>query len=376
MGCVASNDDSSSSPKNRRGSDTTPATPVKNGGTDITEEAHRQRRRLSLTPQHVGDITKAVNMTRRRASIQAGIEDLDQNELLAKGNLECVMCTKKGMVPYNNTKRNQDRAMVKFGLQGKSHMSLFGVGDGHGEFGHDVAQFVQENLHICLANQANLESNPEDGITKGVAEVVAKLKETGINCAFSGTTLVFAVKINNDIYCANIGDSRCIVVRNKNKVIALSEDQKPENPGEKERILAAGGRVEPLPGPPGVDCGPDRVWLGEVDVPGLAMSRSIGDNVSQTVGVISIPEIMQYKLVPQDRCLVIASDGVWEFITNEEACAIVYKYLPDYQKACDKLCDEATKRWQKEEEVIDDITCVVVGLQSAASSEQIKLQIQ
>lgn len=372
MGCVSSQDDLQSPPNNRRGSDA--------GGKkapDITEEARRQRRRLSLTPQHVGDITKAVNQTRRRASIQAGIIELDQDELIAKGNLECVMCTKKGMVPYNNNKRNQDRAMVKFGLQGKSHVSMFGVGDGHGEFGHDVAQYVQEQLHICLANQADLESNPEAGITKGVAEVVAGLKTTPINCAFSGTTLVFAVKINDAVYCANVGDSRCIVVRNKDYVTALSEDQKPENLGEKERILAAGGRVEPLPGPPNVDRGPMRVWLGEVDVPGLAMSRSIGDNVSQTVGVISVPEIMQYKIDPRDQCLVIASDGVWEFITNEEGCALVCKYLPDYQKACDMLCDEATRRWQKEEEVIDDITCVIVGLKpNGASSEQVQIQLE
>jgi len=196
-------------------------------------------------------------------------------------------------------------------------------------------------------------------------------------CSFSGTTLVYALKINDDVYCANIGDSRCIVVRNKNEVIALSEDQKPENPGEKERILAAGGRVEPLPGPPNVDRGPDRVWLGEVDVPGLAMSRSIGDEVSQTVGVVSVPEIKSYKIDPRDKCLVLASDGVWEFITNEEACAIVYKYLPDYQKACDVLCDEATRRWQKEEDVIDDITCVIVGLKpSAALNEQVQIELE
>ena len=95
------------------------------------------------------------------------------------------------------------------------------------------------------------------------------------------------------MYCANIGDSRCIVVRNEKEVVALSEDQKPENPEEKARILAAGGRVEPLAGPPDVDRGPPRVWLKEVNVPGLAMSRSIGDEVSQTVGVISVPEIMK-----------------------------------------------------------------------------------
>jgi serine/threonine protein phosphatase PrpC len=142
--------------------------------------------------------------------------------------------------------------------------------------------------------------------------------------------------------------------------IPISFDQKPENPAEKARIKAAGGRVEPLPGPPGEDCGPQRVWLADVDVPGLAMSRSIGDEVSQQVGVISVPEIIVHDLVPEDRLVVWASDGVWEFISNEEAAEIIWKNKGDLKRAALCLVDEATNRWKEEEEVIDDITCVIL----------------
>ena len=53
-------------------------------------------------------------------------------------------------------------------------------------------------------------------------------------------------------------------------------------------------------------------------------------------------------------------DGVWEFISNEQAISVVWKYRHDLQEAANQLVEEAQKQWRKEEEVIDDITCVIV----------------
>lgn len=64
--------------------------------------------------------------------------------------------------------------------------------------------------------------------------------------------------------------------------------------------------------------GPARVWLKELEVPGLAMSRSLGDQVAQSVGVSPEPEITIYDIDINDRYIIIASDGVWEFLSNDE----------------------------------------------------------
>lgn len=61
-----------------------------------------------------------------------------------------------------------------------------------------------------------------------------------------------------------------------------------------------------------------RVWLADIDVPGLAMSRSLGDDVAHSVGVTSVPEITEFDLLPNDKFIVWASDGVWEFMSNQE----------------------------------------------------------
>ena len=64
-----------------------------------------------------------------------------------------------------------------------------------------------------------------------------------------------------------------------------------------KRIVNAGGRVQPLKSQiNGKFCGPNRVWLAKEDVPGLAMSRSLGDYVAHSVGVIAEPIVKEYQL--------------------------------------------------------------------------------
>jgi serine/threonine protein phosphatase PrpC len=86
---------------------------------------------------------------------------------------------------------------------------------------------------------------------------------------------------------------------------------------EHDRIISCNGRVDPFRESNGDPIGPARVWLKNENVPGLAMSRSIGDLVANSVGVSPEPEFYELELSEDDRFLVLASDGVWEFISNE-----------------------------------------------------------
>jgi serine/threonine protein phosphatase PrpC len=107
-----------------------------------------------------------------------------------------------------------------------------------------------------------------------------------------------------------------------------------------------------------------RVWAPNDDMPGLAMSRSMGDGLAHSVGVTPIPEITQYDVQPEDRFLIIASDGIWEFMTNEEVANVVAPYFDQNlpEAGANQLVKEALKTWQREEDVVDDITCVIVFL--------------
>lgn len=111
----------------------------------------------------------------------------------------------------------------------------------------------------------------------------------------------------------------------------------------------------------GVD-GPARVWLGNMDVPGLAMSRSLGDAVAHSAGVSSEPEFSEYEFnAANDLVLVMASDGLWEFMSDQEVMDIATA-CSEPRFAVDKLISESNERWMKEEQVIDDTTVIVAFL--------------
>ncbi len=70
--------------------------------------------------------------------------------------------------------------------------------------------------------------------------------------------------------------------------------------------------------------GPVRVWLADKDTPGLSMTRAFGDIVASSVGVIANPDVMEVLLEQGDQYLVLCSDGIYEFMSNDEIIGIVH----------------------------------------------------
>ena len=89
--------------------------------------------------------------------------------------------------------------------------------------------------------------------------------------------------------------------------------------------MKSNGRIEqsrmPFAGAPGY--GPKRVWLKNRPVPGLAMTRSIGDMAAASVGVIAKPEFTRFELTGKDKILVMASDGLWDRMSNHEVMSVL-----------------------------------------------------
>ena len=94
------------------------------------------------------------------------------------------------------------------------------------------------------------------------------------------------------------------------------------------------------------------------------MTRSMGDSVAARAGVVAYPEVTQFELAREDKIVVIASDGIWEFLSNNEVARIIFPFFEkrNAEGAAEALVKEAFKRWRREEEVIDDITCIIVFL--------------
>ena len=142
------------------------------------------------------------------------------------------------------------------------------------------------------------------------------------------------------------------------------ENHKPNEPDEMNRILKKGGKVESFRDNNGNFVGPEMVWSKEMNGPGLAISRSFGDEIIHKLGVVVDLEIMDYYFLKEDKFIILGSDGIWEFISNDEVVEIVKDYYLEnnIEGAIEHLYNEASKRWIMEEEVIDDITIIVIFL--------------
>jgi len=118
-------------------------------------------------------------------------------------------------------------------------------------------------------------------------------------------------------------------------------------------------------------------------LPGLAMARSIGDHLVSAIGVSAEPEVKHYtydrkSFLPvnaqnhSSHVLLMASDGVWEFIESAQATTLIRKFDQDATVAVTKLIETAAAKWRQEEgDYRDDITAIVIHMDHlfAASSE-------
>lgn len=282
--------------------------------------------------------------------------------------------------------------------------SIFcGVFDGHGPYGHLVARRVRDSLPVKLhsfwqsfkdkANNINATDtynnkkkakNAQNDL--GGDDQVSSTKESSlfsawkdtylkaykvmdkelrshptIDCFCSGSTAVAVVKQGDYLFIGNIGDSRAVLGTRAADgsliAIQLTVDLKPDLPREAERIRRCKGRVFALQDEPEVH----RVWLPYDDAPGLAMARAFGDFCLKDYGVIAIPEVSCRLLTERDQFVVLASDGVWDVLSNEEVVEIVSS-APTRSLAARMLVESAVREWRFKYPTskIDD--CAVVCL--------------
>jgi len=286
--------------------------------------------------------------------------------------------SKAGKDDSGSMKINQDSYLFLPKVNGLKDFNIFGVLDGHGPEGHYVSQFVSRYFQLEFNNKEfignikdinliyqKISSNNFRIIRDLFINADNLLHDQEIESRNSGTTCVLVIHIGEHIICANTGDSRAILIYDKNKknefkVFPLSIDCKPELKEEKERIKKMGGIVEKIKNKNGKEIGPYRVWNKTKEYPGLSMSRSIGDFNGKNVGIIPDPQIIETNFGININYIVICSDGVWEFLKNDDIMKIGNKYYKENNPHdfCKEVVDLATKCWQKSDDIVDDITMV------------------
>jgi serine/threonine protein phosphatase PrpC len=218
--------------------------------------------------------------------------------------------------------------------------------------------------------------------------------DNGVNEAdLSGTTSISLYLHNNTMYISNIGDSRAILISKKEGgnesdvvVQALSKDQTPYRKDERVRIKHAGGRIMSMDQMDGLapmhdnwsditlgesideQGDPPRVWHPTLSYPGCAFTRSIGDFVAKSLGVTAEPEILVQEIKENDRYIVLASDGVFEFLTNKAVMEMVLEDN-DPLMAANSIVSRSYELWLNNEVRTDDITIIILKVNCTRALE-------
>ncbi|XP_057950431.1 probable protein phosphatase 2C 76 isoform X1 [Malania oleifera] len=256
-------------------------------------------------------------------------------------------------------------------IDGKT-VCLFGIFDGHG--GSRAAEFLKEHLFENLMKHPQFITDTKMAISETYKQTDADFLDAEKDAyRDDGSTASTAVLVGNHLYVANVGDSRAVISKagkvsslilealeecfgwfslvmnmsiafgyklfRREHAIPLSEDHKPNRSDERKRIESAGGVV---------------MWAGTWRVGGvLAMSRAFGNRLLKQY-VVAEPEIQDQELDEDVELLVLASDGLWDVVPNEDAVSLAHTE-EEPEAAARKLTETAFTRGSA-----DNITCIVV----------------
>ncbi|PHT57874.1 putative protein phosphatase 2C 8 [Capsicum baccatum] len=253
---------------------------------------------------------------------------------------------------------------VRVRVMDNNEFMFFGVYDGHG--GSRVSLACRERLHYIIEEELlelNRKENDNDNNRMDWEKVMmtsfSRMDEEVRGVGYEedmgrtvGSSAMVVMVGKQVVVVANCGDCRTILC-NRGVTIPLSHDHKADRPDEKKRVEAAGGKI--------------LNWKGSRVQGVLATSRSIGDHCLKPF-VIPEPEVTVYKRNEWDEFLVIATNGLWDVVSNEVACEVVRKCLdgqiqrrfPERDSAADAaalLTELAIAKGSK-----DNISVIVVEL--------------
>lgn len=302
----------------------------------------------------------------------------------------------------NMLKKNQDAFDIQASIAGSSGKHWAAVFDGHGGAGDQCSNFAKVGVLKEVESSLRRGDLATVALRNAHLAVNKSLHEgPTIDDEKAGTTSVCMLVENDRLYVSYLGDSSCLVGKHRTDAegndilepLMLTKEHALSDPEESKRIKDSGGCVikdshvtdasETRDATGGKEShkqgsggGMLRVYSAQdLTNPGTAFSRSIGDAMAESLGVWAEPDIEQYALCSEDRVLVLCSDGITDFIPNEEIMKVCSLYQ-DPAEACRALVGEAYKRWMRSEDRSDDITIIIgvrQGKNKAANVESTAL---
>ncbi|KDP45789.1 hypothetical protein JCGZ_17396 [Jatropha curcas] len=239
----------------------------------------------------------------------------------------------------------EDRFSAVLDLQGDPKQAFFGIFDGHG--GSKAAEYAADKLDKNIIEEIAKrgEEQIEDAVKHGYLNTDSQFLKEDVR---GGSCCVTALIRKGNLVVSNVGDCRSVMSIG-GVAEALTSDHRPSREDEKDRIETLGGYVDLIHG----------VWRVQGS---LAVSRGIGDGHLKQ-WVIAEPDTKIVRIKPEHEFLILASDGLWDKVGNQEAIDIARPLCigvdkPDPLLACKKLADISVSRG-----CTDDISVMLIQME-------------
>ena len=225
-----------------------------------------------------------------------------------------------------------------------------------------------QNNNIINKTYKDLSKDNYSKIYESFNDIDKKLHEKykeNKKCDDSGISINLVIIFNfinniNKIISVNLGNTKSILIKDDKRIKELNIPHTPCVKEERLRIEQHGGVIDRIDW---LKVGPLRVWFKGKKYPGLTITRSLGDFEAIPLGIISTPDIKEYDVDEEKiKILVMATNGVWEFLTNDKVMDITWKFYEskDAQGAAEKIIEIANRIWNlKNPNNIPDLTAGV-----------------
>lgn len=344
--------------------------------------AYGEKKRLCVCSETDELLALVASFGSKRRSSQVSVEssigikdvafptkDSAEGQVLKAVDVDDARLGGFGSACHRSNKPDSPNQDSWFMLRVEDRFSMYGVFDGHGQTGHNLSNFVKDNLPKLIVRNEKLKAGGKwsavmrqafqemQGMIKAASE---DLGMDGMAAKLAGTTATVVVhdQETNCLIAANVGDSSACLASKSLELSMLTRDHKPSEPSEKSRIEKAGGVVL------WDGCANYRVFMKGTPFPALNMSRCLGDLFGHNrAGLSAEPHVKEHRLGADDKLLVLGSDGLWDFMPPKEVLELAYKYGPARAaEAAEALAAAAHARWGASEfyESIDDITALVI----------------
>lgn len=319
---------------------------IKNGKISQSKMPFLKNNNINKNINKLND--KKLNLTIREKKEKLLLNIKTEKKL--KKVIKIDSCTVPGYTSPGYQKINQDNYFVQKDFLNQKEHFIIGVSDGHGSYGHQISKYVCDMLPKKIKNLS------EDNIKESfILTNNSLIKNSKIDCSLSGASCSIIIITPEKLISSNLGITKAVIARYEKgqyNTINLAKEHNLYDSNEMKRVLNNGGRIKE-----------NKIYIKNSEIPGLNITRSFGDNIAHSIGVSDVPYTKEFYFNGNEKFIILASDGIWKFIDSDESVRIIKDYYEngmDAVGALNALVREAFDRWKTQENIIDDITAVLL----------------